>query len=147
MNFRRNSKDHTPDLNMTPLVDVVLLLVLFFMVTAQFSVLPGLKLVLPGIEPNSRANVQAGERLEITVTADGDIYFEDQITTMKNLPLHLERTGTAGSEVVIVVKADRSVPYGQIIKIMDTLRLEGFTRVVFAASYERDGEGADKESR
>ena len=146
MNFRKTAKDHTPDLNLTPLVDVVLLLVLFFMVTAQFSVLPGLKLVLPGIDPNSRANVQAGERLEITVTAAGDIYFEDQVTTIKNLPLHLERTGTAGSEVVIVVKADRSVPYGQIIKIMDTLRLEGFTRVVFAASYERD-EDADKESR
>lgn len=144
MNFSKNSKQHNPDLNLTPLVDVVLLLVLFFMVTAQFSVLPGLKLVLPGIEPTSRANVQAGERLEITVTTDGDIYFEGQATTMKNLPTHLERTGAAGSEVVIVVKADRAVSYGRIIKIMDTLRLSGFNRVVFAASYERDEGGQPK---
>lgn len=138
MNFSKSSKQHNPDLNLTPLVDVVLLLVLFFMVTAQFSVLPGLKLVLPGIEPTSRANVKAGERLEISVTTEGDIYFEGQATTMKNLPLHLERTGAAGSEVVIVVKADQAISYGRIIKIMDTLRLSGFNRVVFAASYERD---------
>lgn len=140
MNFRKNIKYHTPDINLTPLVDVVLLLVLFFMVTAQFSILPGLKLALPGIDPNARVQVKPGERLEITVTAAGDVYFEEQPTTIKNLPHHLGRTGAAGSEVVIVVKADRSVPYGQIIKIMDTLRLEGYNRVVFAASYDKDDE-------
>ncbi|MDL2259899.1 biopolymer transporter ExbD [Deltaproteobacteria bacterium OttesenSCG-928-K17] len=144
MNFRRNTKQRIPDINLTPLVDVVLLLVLFFMVTAQFSVLPGLKLSLPGVDQSSKVRVQPEERLEITLTAAGDLYFEDQPTTLKNLPLHLERTGASGSDAVIVVTADRSVSYGQIIKIMDTLRIEGFNRVVFAASPEKPGE--EKES-
>ncbi|MDR1045245.1 MAG: biopolymer transporter ExbD [Candidatus Adiutrix sp.] len=138
MNFRKGLKVRPADINMTPLVDVVLLLVLFFMVTAQFEILPGLKLALPGVDPEARVRVQSAERLEVTATASGDLYFEGQPTTLHNLPLHLDRTGAEGSEVVIVVSADEAVPYGRIIKIMDTLRLEGFSRVVFAARPETE---------
>lgn len=138
MNFRKSGKIKPPDLNLTPLVDVVLLLVLFFMVTAQFSILPGLKLVLPGIEPGTQVKVEASERLEITVTAEGDLFFEDQPTTLANLALELGRTGADGNEAVIVVSADQSVAYGRIVKIMDTLRREGFNRVVFAARNETE---------
>lgn len=134
MNFRKSAgRIRTPDINLTPLVDVVLQLVLFFMVTTQFAVLPGLKLVLPSVDSRSQVKAAKPERLEISLTAEGDLYFEDQPTTLKNLPLHLERTGAAGEEVVVVVMADEKVPYGQVIKIMDILRLGGFNRVVFAA--------------
>ncbi|MDL2226852.1 biopolymer transporter ExbD [Deltaproteobacteria bacterium OttesenSCG-928-M10] len=144
MNFREKAKNRTPDINLTPLVDVVLLLVLFFMVTSQFAVMPGLNLLLPSVDPQSQVRVPPAERLEISVTAAGDIFFEDQPTTLNNLPLHLERTGAAGDEVVIVVSADRTVPYGRIVKIMDTLRLEGFNRVVFAARGETGEERTDE---
>ena len=137
MNFKKAGAGRgSPEINLTPLVDVVLLLVLFFMVTAQFEILPGLKLALPGINSDSQVRVQASERLEVTVTAEGDLYFEDQPTTVGNLAYHLRRTGAAGDEVVIVVSADQSVPYGRVVKIMDILRLEGFNRVVFAAEPE-----------
>lgn len=144
MNFRGNAKNRPPDINLTPLVDVVLLLVLFFMVTSQFAVMPGLNLLLPSVDPQNQVRVPPAERLEVSVTAAGDIYFEDQPTTLGNLPLHLERTGAAGDEVVIVVSADRAVPYGRIVKIMDTLRLEGFNRVVFAARGETGDEGTNE---
>ncbi|MDR2946056.1 MAG: biopolymer transporter ExbD [Candidatus Adiutrix sp.] len=146
MNFRKKTKAESPDLNLTPLVDVVLLLVLFFMVTAQFDLLPGLKLALPGIEGDSQVRVQANERLEVTIDAAGDVYFEDQSTTIGNLAYHLRRTGASGDEVVVVVSADRGIPYGRVVRIMDILRQEGFNRVVFAAqpgSGEEDGAAAD----
>ncbi|MDR0881341.1 MAG: biopolymer transporter ExbD [Candidatus Adiutrix sp.] len=147
MNFRPNTKLPTPDLNLTPLVDVVLLLLLFFMVTAQFSILPGLKLALPGLASGEQVRVPAHERLEITVTAEGDIYFEGQPTSLKNLPLLLTRTGAAGDEVIVLISADQSVVYGRIIKIMDALRQEGFTRVAFAARAETAPEAAREEER
>ncbi|UQZ89510.1 hypothetical protein C4J81_09965 [Deltaproteobacteria bacterium Smac51] len=147
MNFQKgkSAKNRPPDINLTPLVDVVLLLVLFFMVTAQFAVLPGLKLTLPGVDPGAR--VEAAERLEITVTGGGDVYFEGQPTKIDNLSLHLERTGAMGDGVVILVTADQSVPYGRIVKIMDILRMGGFKRIVFAARPETEAErsGADSE--
>lgn len=138
MNFRKSAKNRPPDINLTPLVDVVLLLVLFFMVTAQFAVLPGLKLTLPGVDPSAR--VEAAERLEISITGAGDLYFEGEATSLGNLPTHLERTGAMGDEVVVLVTADQSVPYGRIVKIMDILRMGGFRRVVFAARPESEGE-------
>ena len=143
MNFSKKTKSPTSaDINLTPLVDVVLLLVLFFMVTSQFTVMPGLKLALPSVNSQTLVKVQPDERLEISVTAAGDIFFEDQPTTLSNLPLHLTRTGAAGDEVVMVISADRAVPYGQVVKIMDTLRQEGFSRVVFSASNETEEEKA-----
>lgn len=135
MNFHsKHVKGRPPDINLTPLVDVVLLLVLFFMVTAQFAVLPGLKLTLPGVDPSAR--VEAAERLEISVSAAGDLYFEGRPTSLNNLATHLERTGAMGDEVVVLVTADENVPYGRIIKIMDILRMGAFRRVVFAARPE-----------
>ncbi len=144
MNFRRAPKSHhgstDVNLNLTPLVDVVLQLVMFFMVTTQFAVLPGLKLILPAVDPEARVQVQKAERLEITLTAAGDLFFENQPVTVKSLPRYLERSGARGGEVVIVVSADETVPYGRVIKIMDTLRQGGYNRVVFAARPEPRGE-------
>ncbi|MGL4209751.1 MAG: ExbD/TolR family protein [Candidatus Adiutrix sp.] len=132
MNFKPTGKSaQNYDLNLTPLVDVVLLLVLFFMVTAQFAVLPGVKLLLPEVGPESR--VPASERLEITLTKTGDLFFEAQPITLGNLPLHLERTGASGDEVVILISADEEVAYGLVVKIMDALKGSGFRRIVFAA--------------
>jgi biopolymer transport protein ExbD len=125
---------------MTPLVDVVLLLLLFFMVTAQFGLLPGLKMLLPAVDAESKIRVQVSERLELSVTAEGDIVFENQPTTLSGLSGLLTRAGAAGDEVVVVVSADRGVPYGRIVRVMDTLRLAGFNRVVLSGRAARAGE-------
>lgn len=135
MNFRPARAEYATDiyLNLTPLVDVVLLLLLFFMVTTQFAVLPGLKMLLPPVDAESKVRVQASERLELSVTAAGDIFFESRPTTLPGLPGLLNRSGAAGDEVVVVISADQAVPYGRIVRVMDILRLAGFNRVVLGA--------------
>jgi biopolymer transport protein ExbD len=142
MNFRPAKLKNPADsyLNMTPLVDVVLLLLLFFMVTAQFGLLPGLKMILPPVDAASMVRVQASERLELSVTAAGDIVFEDQPTTISGLSDLLSRTGAAGDEVVVVVSADQGVVYGRMVRVMDILRLAGFNRVVLSGRPVRAGE-------
>jgi biopolymer transport protein ExbD len=139
MNFSRHLPKGNDDiyLNMTPLVDVVLLLLLFFMVTARIGLLPGLKMLLPAVDPEAKIRLQSAERLEISVTAQGDLYFEKQPITMETLPLYLGRAGTSGRDAVVVLAADQAVAYGQMIKIMDILRREGFNRVAFAARPEK----------
>ena len=137
MNFR-TSKIRTPDINMTPLVDVILQLVLFFMVTTQFAVVPGLKLELPSVDRDAQIQLQSSERLEIIINEDGQIFLEDEATTIKLLTHLLERTGAGGDngdDVVILISADVKVPYGQIIEVMDTLRQNNFNRIVFGAKH------------
>ena len=142
MNFRPANFKNPADsyLNMTPLVDVVLLLLLFFMVTAQFGLLPGLKMLLPPVDAASMVRVQASERLELSITAEGDVVFENQPTTISGLSGLLNRTGAAGDEVVVVVSADQGVVYGRMVRVMDILRQAGFNRVVLSGRPVRAGE-------
>ncbi|MDR2422152.1 MAG: biopolymer transporter ExbD, partial [Deltaproteobacteria bacterium] len=113
MNFSgKKGRRPTPTVNMTPLVDVILQLVIFFMVTAQFAVLPGLKLELP--ELASKALVQTDERLEISLTSQNDLFFEGRPTTVRRLGDLLEQTGADGREVVVLISADREADYGLV---------------------------------
>gem|GEM_PF-1383132 len=145
MNFRKSKIKDSAEvhLNLTPLVDVVLLLLLFFMVTTQFTIFPGLKMLLPPVDAESRVRVLASERLELSVTAGGDIFFENQPTALSGLSGLLDRAGAAGDEVVVVISADREVAYGRIVRVMDTLRAAGFNRVVLAAIPQKE----DKDGR
>ncbi|MDR2339328.1 MAG: biopolymer transporter ExbD [Deltaproteobacteria bacterium] len=135
MNFGKRkgaSASDAPVVNMTPLVDVVLQLVIFFMVTAQFAVLPGLKLLLP--ELSSGTLVETSERLELSVTSQNDIFFEGQATSLGRLPELLDQTGADGSQVVVLISADRDSDYGTVFQVIEALRLKNFNRVVMGAT-------------
>jgi biopolymer transport protein TolR len=148
MKFRPAYLKNSTDIyiNMAPLVDVVLLLLLFFMVTTQFGILPGLKIDLPPVDDSSRVRAQVSERLELSITAEGDVFFENQPTTMSGLPGLLNRTGAAGDEVVVVISADQGVAYGRIIRAMEALRQAGFNRVVLSGRIG-GAEGENEETR
>jgi biopolymer transport protein ExbD len=122
----------SPAVNMTPLVDVILQLVIFFMVTAQFAVLPGLKLLLPELTAGSL--VETSERLEVNITSQNDLFFEGQPTDVARLGELLERTGADGSKVVVLISADRNTDYGVVFRVIEALRLKSFNRVVMGAT-------------
>ncbi|MDR1395060.1 MAG: biopolymer transporter ExbD [Deltaproteobacteria bacterium] len=133
MNFsKRKAKAESPAVNMTPLVDVILQLVIFFMVTAQFAVLPGLKLELPQLA--SKALIQTEERLEVSITSQNDLFFEGRPTTAARLGDLLEQTGADGREVVVLITADRQSDYGLVFEIIEALRMKNFQRVVLGAT-------------
>jgi biopolymer transport protein ExbD len=135
MNFSNKnvrSGRFSPVVNMTPLVDVVLQLVIFFMVTAQFAVLPGLKLLLP--ETVSGSLVQTAERLEIDITSENDVFFEGQPTTIGRIGELLDQTGADGREVVVLISADQETDYSTLFQVIEALRLKNFNRVVMGAT-------------
>lgn len=139
MNFREKMSDRYQrqvEVNLTPLVDVVLQLVLFFMVTAQFAVLPGLKLTLPTIgQPTSM--VKADDRLEIAISPGHGLFFEGQPATIDNLAGLLEQTGANSQDVVVLISADENATHGDVVAVMDILNREGFRRLVFAAQPDK----------
>jgi biopolymer transport protein ExbD len=144
MNFsskRAKSGSSTPIVNMTPLVDVILQLVIFFMVTAQFAVLPGLKLLLPELTAGSL--IQTSERLEVDITSQNDLFFEGQPTTVARLGDLLEQTGADGSNVVVLISADRNTDYGIVFQVIEALRLKNFNRVVMGATLPSSNQESD----
>jgi biopolymer transport protein ExbD len=139
----KKTKTSALAVNMTPLVDVILQLVIFFMVTAQFAVLPGLKLELPELATKTLA--RADERLEISVTARDDLFFEGRPTTVARLGDLLEQTGADGREVVVLISADRQANYGLVFEVIEALRRKNFQRVVMAATLPDEGQGRESQ--
>ncbi len=117
------------EINVTPLVDVMLVLLIIFMVTA-----PMLK---AGIDVNlpvaSNVTVHEEERVMITINNKAEIYLNDEIVNVHLLPekaLNLSKLGN----VSVFLQADSSIPYGEVIKIMDILKTGGIETVSLVMS-------------
>ena len=100
------------EINLAPLIDLMFLLLIFFMVTTQFVTLPGLKLTLPGIEPGSA--VTTTDKLEVQFTAGGDIYVNGNPTAEKDVAGALKKQAKDMESAVVVLMADELVPHGRM---------------------------------
>ncbi|WP_374408259.1 ExbD/TolR family protein [Pelagerythrobacter sp.] len=115
------------EINVTPFVDVMLVLLIIFMVTA-----PMLTAGVPVDLPDSRANALPQEQQEITVsiTGDGMIYLDDVGLAPGELP---ERLANAGCDVgegrQITLRADRTLDYGRVMGVMGELNRAGCNRI------------------
>jgi biopolymer transport protein ExbD len=116
-------------INITSLIDVVFLLLLFFVVTSTFLERPGLDLTLPAASPT-----EVARRDEVTVEldADGATWLEGARLEPADLEAGIERAlASAGTERV-VLEADERVPHGRVVAAMDAARRAGATGLVVA---------------
>ena len=133
MEFRTKRRED-PIVEIAPLIDVVFLLLLFFMVTTQFVTLPGLNLTLPGINPGS--TVTATDKIEIHLTSSGDIFVNGNPVPESAVAEALLKEATDPESAVIVLMADQNVSHGKVVGLMDIIRRNGMKRVVLAARFE-----------
>ena len=127
MRIRRQRK--TLSIDMTAMLDVVFQLILFFLVSTTFSVLPGISLKLPESETSS-AGESAG--IKITVNDSENIWFNEKSVTMVSLDSELNSFDTEEikrEEYPVTLEADDKVTNGTIVKIFDILRKNGFSAV------------------
>jgi biopolymer transport protein TolR len=113
------------DINVTPLVDVVLVLLVIFMITAP--------VLQSGIEvnvPKTRTVKQITEqRMVVTIDHQQRIYLNDQAVNIHDLPQMLRQGGTDPSHQVIYLRADQTVPFGAFASVMDAVKQAGITNV------------------
>ena len=132
MNLQAHPKEE-PEVNVTSLIDVVLLLLIFFMVTTSFVRETEIRLLLP--EAKAEARIATQENLEITVTADGN-YLVDGREIVNRRPDTLRRAllKIAGEnrEQQIVIRADARVPHQSVVTAMDVAGRLGFVRINIA---------------
>lgn len=129
-----------PDINLTSLIDVVFLLLIFFMVSTTFDRQALLQLQLPEAATAEAESVP--QVIEVTISADGQILVGDQLLT-ENTPAALravlsERHQDAG-EAPLVVRADSRASHGLVVMVLDAAAAVGIARVGIAAM-EVDGE-------
>jgi len=114
------------EINVTPLVDVMLVLLIVFMVAA-----PLLTVGVPVDLPQTRSEPLQGddEPLTITVQGDGTVYLQETEVEPEELVARLLAIGENGYEERIYVRADAAVDYGQVMKVMGRISSAGFSRV------------------
>ncbi|MCR4290194.1 MAG: biopolymer transporter ExbD [Candidatus Scalindua sp.] len=116
-----------PVINIASLVDVLFLLLIFFMVTSAFVEQPNIKLELPSTRHSEVSKV---ERTVLTISRDGQLFLRDKPVDKQNLEKELRRLMLDTGDEVLVLKADKMVPYGDVVDIMDYAKGAGFKKVV-----------------
>jgi biopolymer transport protein TolR len=118
------------DINMTPLVDVMLVLVVIFIVTAPLMT-SAIKLDLPKTE--TAKPVDAPKYVAIVVDKTGLIFFNDQVTSLTQLADSLSKTAQTSKDTEVQLRADEAVPYGKVVEVMGVAQKTGLNRIGFVA--------------
>ena len=114
------------EINVTPLVDVMLVLLIIFMVTAPMMT-QGVDVCLP--ETTAKALPQKEKPLVITLDRQGAISLDKTVYTRPLLRAKLAELARADREQPVFLSADQSVPYGQVIKVMADVKEAGFDKL------------------
>ena len=114
-------------INITSLIDVLFLLLIFFMVTSTFLEQPGMKLELPSAKS---AEVSRVENLVLFIGPGGEITFNDRPVTLDDLPGAIEEAVPQAGEKTLVLKADKTVRHGTVVAVMDIAKRAGLKRLV-----------------
>ena len=124
----RNTKRYAlmSEINVTPFVDVMLVLLIVFMVTAPLLTV-GIPVDLPKVKANALTDQK--DPLEITVKLDGSVYLGESLVEVENLIPRLNAITDQNAEARIYVRGDRVVAYGRIMEIMSLINTAGYVKV------------------
>ncbi len=118
------------DINMTPLIDVMLVLLVIFIITAPLLV-NSVRVDLPKAAGASAS--QAPKFVAVTITPNGDIFVDDVVQTVSGLAQVFEQTAKANPEAELRLRADTAVPYGRVVEVMGLAQKAGLSRIGFVA--------------
>lgn len=130
MNFRRRTRAET-DINLTPLIDVVFLLLIFFMVSTTFTRETQLKVDLPESASGEHAS-ETTSQIEVLISAAGEVAINGNSLINPNLDTlkaALARESGGDTGLPVVITADAQTPHQSVITAMDAAGQQGFTRL------------------
>ena len=126
MSFGRNNKQFMSDINVTPLVDVMLVLLIIFMVAAPMMI-QGVEVNLP---KTTTKNIKGREDpLMLTVNKKREIFLENHSVKLKSLELKIKKIFQNRREKEVLLRADKDVPYGFVIEVISRVKKAGIDKL------------------
>ena len=119
------------EINMTPLIDVMLVLLVIFIITAPLMV-NAVKVDLPQAKAASTVDTSA-PTLAVAIDKDGNVYVRDQIVAVDALEGTLRQAAAANAQTEVQLRADRTVPYGRVLEFMAQANRAGLSRIGFVS--------------
>ena len=125
-NLKRSSREPMSEINVTPFVDVMLVLLIIFMVTAPLLTV-GVQVDLP--ESSADTLPEEQEPLTLTINSKGEIYIQEHQVTYQKMVPKLLAIAKNRTDTRIYVRGDKNINYGRVLEVMGTLSGAGFSKV------------------
>jgi len=133
MKFVKHYSITKGQLNLTPLIDVIFLQLIYFMLTSSFIMQPGIKINLP--EAATTETVREQE-IFVSVSEEGVIFYRDVPVTPEILGRRLSEKALETENLILIIKGDKKSEHGTIVMVMDVARKAGIDRMAIATMPE-----------
>ncbi len=134
MNFRRGQPREEPEINLIPMIDVLLVILIFLMVTTRFNLERGLHITLP--RSQAGASQEASNRwIEVQVQSNGRLWIGSRPQdhpTRATLLQELQTAATGQKDPVVLIRADQQATHGQVMAVLEAAQALGYRRITFS---------------
>ena len=133
MNFRGSRVREDPEINFIPLIDVLLVILIFLMVTTTYQRFAELQITLPSAEAEKQ--LDRPNEISIVMAANGQYLINRRAITFTSVAAFAQEMRLAGANLkdpVVVINADSSVTHQAVVRVMDATRQAGYGQIAFA---------------
>ena len=133
MNFKRKSSLEDPEINFIPLIDVLLVIIIFLVVSTTFSKFSELKINLPIAEANQSKDKD--DSINIIITEDGQYSINERIieaVSLEKLVVELKAESDGKTDMPVIINADAMTTHQSVVDVMEASRLVGLNRITFS---------------
>ena len=133
MNFRRKSSLEDPEINFIPMIDVLLVIIIFLVVSTTFSKFSELKINLPIAEANQSKDKD--DSINIIITEDGQYSINERIieaVSLEKLVVELKAESDGKTDMPVIINADAMTTHQSVVDVMEASRLVGLNRITFS---------------
>lgn len=138
MSFLPKRSIEEPRVDLTPMVDCVFLLLIFFMISTTFVETPGLTIKLP--ESTAQTIAREPKEIKIYLDKNGQIFHQDRPVSVDQFKTLLRQPGTDAAKTTFLLLADREARHGRVVMLMDLAQEAGLGKLAIATEQRKPGE-------
>lgn len=127
--FRQTETDGN-DIDITPMLDIVFIMLIFFIVTTSFVKESGVEVNRPSAQT---AEDKKGNNILVAIRANGEIWIDRRAIDVRAIRANIERLKAENTEGAVIIQADEFAPTGLLVKVMDQIRLAGMSNISISA--------------
>lgn len=120
-------------ISIAPLIDIIFLLLIFFMLTSHFEIISGIDIELPDI--SGKGPDRSADSIIVALDKTGNCFLQKEKVTLKDLHLRLKEM-SRDRRINLMLQADKDVKHGNVVEIMDLAKDAGVTSIIIAAQWE-----------
>ncbi|MBA0015267.1 MAG: Biopolymer transport protein ExbD [Nitrosomonadaceae bacterium] len=132
MNFQRGRPKEDPEINLIPMIDVLLVVLIFLMITTTYSKFSEMEIILP--QANAEKSADRPNTISISISATGGYSINRtpiKFSSTESLSAELRAAAGDQTDPIIIINADASATHQSVITVMEAARLTGFNRITF----------------